>query len=170
MVRSTAQTSQSDARAKSKLTKKKNVACQANYKRKGWAMRLVFNGTKEKTSGGLKKSDLMKNKAGRVVSKKMHANGKLRYARNGLDAWSRGLVEARRELNLKGFVAVRGKSKDGTSDSQSGTSLYARVAELYAGEISARMNNLLRLVGSQCRVPSLSLEDTDALLCKAEDT
>merc|ERR1712126_555879 len=30
----------------------------------------VFRGTKNKTSGGLKKSDLKKNKAGRIVSKK----------------------------------------------------------------------------------------------------
>merc|ERR1719149_369634 len=36
----------------------------------------VFNGTKEKTSGGQKKSDLMKNKDGKIVSKKSHAAGK----------------------------------------------------------------------------------------------
>merc|ERR1712066_166687 len=35
----------------------------------------VFRGTKEKTQGGLKKADLMKNKYGKVVTKKSHARG-----------------------------------------------------------------------------------------------
>ena len=34
----------------------------------------VFKGTKERTSGGLKKSDLKKNKRGKIVSAKMSAN------------------------------------------------------------------------------------------------
>ena len=36
----------------------------------------VFHGTAKHTSGGLKKSDLMKTKKGRIVSKKKHAAGK----------------------------------------------------------------------------------------------
>merc|ERR1739847_73204 len=36
----------------------------------------VFRGTKEKTSSGLKKSDLIRNKSGKVVSKKSSARGK----------------------------------------------------------------------------------------------
>ena len=35
----------------------------------------VWNGTKERTSGGLTKKDLMKNKRGKVVSKKQHELG-----------------------------------------------------------------------------------------------
>jgi len=36
----------------------------------------VFSGQAKHTSGGLTKSKLMKNKQGKVVSKKMNANGK----------------------------------------------------------------------------------------------
>jgi hypothetical protein len=35
----------------------------------------VWNGTKTRTSGGLSRADLMKNKRGKVVSKKQHAAG-----------------------------------------------------------------------------------------------
>jgi len=36
----------------------------------------VFHGTAKRTSGGLKKADLMKTKAGRIVSRKKHMLGK----------------------------------------------------------------------------------------------
>lgn len=36
----------------------------------------VWHGTAKKTSGGLTKSHLMKNKHGRIVSRKKHASGK----------------------------------------------------------------------------------------------
>ncbi len=41
----------------------------------------VYHGTAKQTSGGLKKSDLMKNK-GRIVSKKQHRHGKRMYKKN----------------------------------------------------------------------------------------
>ena len=44
----------------------------------------VYNGSAKKTSGGLKKEDLMKNKRGRIVSRKQHALGKLRFKQNNL--------------------------------------------------------------------------------------
>ena len=40
----------------------------------------VWHGTAKKTSGGLLKSDLMMNKAGRIVSKAKHFTAKKRYA------------------------------------------------------------------------------------------
>jgi len=45
----------------------------------------VWHGTALKTSGGLKKSDLFKNKAGRIVSKSKHASAKRenRLVKNG---------------------------------------------------------------------------------------
>ena len=43
--------------------------------------REVFNGLAEKTSGGLKKKDIIKNKEGRYVSRKRHNNGKKAMAR-----------------------------------------------------------------------------------------
>jgi len=40
--------------------------------------RKVWNGSAEKTKGGLTKNDLMKNKYGRIVSAKRHGNMKKR--------------------------------------------------------------------------------------------
>jgi len=37
--------------------------------------RQVWNGTAERTPGGLTKSDLIKNKRGKIVSKKKHKRG-----------------------------------------------------------------------------------------------
>lgn len=52
----------------------------------------VWRGLAKKTAGGLTKGKLMKNKAGKIVSKKMHAHGmkmkpmlkKRRYKRGGI--------------------------------------------------------------------------------------
>merc|ERR1719378_1681474 len=40
------------------------------------AKALVLRGSRQKTSGGLKASDFMKNKQGKIVSKKAHARGR----------------------------------------------------------------------------------------------
>jgi hypothetical protein len=55
----------------------------------------VFHGTAKHTSGGLKKKDLMKTKAGRIVSKKKHAAGK----------------KAIQRLRKLGYVAKKGTFK-----------------------------------------------------------
>merc|ERR1719221_1321010 len=73
---------------------------------KGKLMRsAVFSGTKEKTYTGLKKSDLVKSKSGKVVSKKASAAGKKAYA--NIKAWTVAVQKARKDLGLKGFVAVK---------------------------------------------------------------
>merc|ERR1712121_106275 len=51
----------------------------------------VFRGTKAATSGGLKKSDLTRNKNGKVVSKKASAQGKKLYQKNGLAKWTKAV-------------------------------------------------------------------------------
>merc|ERR1712157_558473 len=71
----------------------------------------VFRGTKEKTVGGLKKSDLMKNKNGKVVSKKSNAAGKKAF--KNIKGWTAAVNKARKALNIKGFCAVGGKSAKG---------------------------------------------------------
>ena len=53
----------------------------------------VFHGNAKRTSGRLVKDDLMKNKAGRIVSKQKHAAGKV----------------ALKYLHAKGYIAVKGK-------------------------------------------------------------
>ncbi len=44
----------------------------------------VWNGSAKHTSGGLTKESLMKNKRGKVVSKKRHAQGLKAFAANNL--------------------------------------------------------------------------------------
>ena len=53
----------------------------------------VFHGNAKRTSGRLTKDDLMKNGAGRIVSKKKNAAGKL----------------ALKFLHAKGYIATKGK-------------------------------------------------------------
>jgi len=73
----------------------------------------VFKGDKEKTSGGLKKKDLMKNKDGKIVSKKLSGLGKSAYVKNGIGKWIKCVAHARKALGIKGFQIVGGKSKEG---------------------------------------------------------
>merc|ERR1712193_589962 len=67
---------------------------------------LVFRGSKEKTSGGLKKSDLIKNANGKIVSKKQSTAAKKRFG-STLKKWTDAVKAARKSLGLKGFVAVK---------------------------------------------------------------
>lgn len=55
----------------------------------------VWHGTAKKTSGGLTKHHLMKNKHGRIVSKKQHARGK----------------KSIKHLRELGYVAKKGQFK-----------------------------------------------------------
>merc|ERR1719433_1349788 len=71
----------------------------------------VFKGTKVKTVSGLKKSDLIKSKSGKVVSKKQPAAGKKAYKR--IAAWTSAVAKARKALGIKGFAVIGGKTKAG---------------------------------------------------------
>merc|ERR1712109_424011 len=72
----------------------------------------VFRGTKQKTkSSGQTKAMLMKNKRGKIVSKKSHANGKRVYKKNGLAKWTKAFMQARKNLGIKGFVACKKGTK-----------------------------------------------------------
>merc|ERR1719456_2237129 len=80
--------------------------------------RQVFSGMKRKTKWGMKQSDLMKNKSGKVVSKKKAAQGKLVFQTN-LSKWVTACSKARRELGLVGFVPIK-----------KGSAFYSKVKEL----------------------------------------
>merc|ERR1712187_937566 len=103
-----------------KAMKAKRVSAVA--KGKGAKAR-VFRGKKAKTATGLTKEKLMKNKSGKVVSKKASAAGKKAWVKNGLKAWADAVKKARKELGLKGFVAIGGKSA-------AGKALYAKAKSL----------------------------------------
>merc|ERR1719277_1386699 len=91
------------------------------------AKALVFRGSKEKTVGGLTKSNLIKNKAGRVVSKGRSATAKKAFATSALKRWCDATKKARKELNVKGFCPVGGKTAQGRA-------LYAKVKSILAGK------------------------------------
>lgn len=56
----------------------------------------VWHGTADHTSGGLHKDALMKNKSGRIVSKKKHAQGVEAFKRNQLKPKTAGQLAAMR--------------------------------------------------------------------------
>ena len=69
------------------------------------ARAVVFRGNKAATLSGLTKANLMRNKNGKIVSKKASANGKKAYAR--IKGWTVAVTKARKALGVKGFVAVK---------------------------------------------------------------
>merc|ERR1712178_603557 len=79
---------------------------------------VVFRGTKTKTGSGLKKTDLMKNKNGKIVSRKASAHGK--KACGHIKGWTVAVTKARKFLGLKGFIAVK-----------KGSPLYKKAKEFY---------------------------------------
>merc|ERR1719222_384922 len=89
-----------------------------------FAKSLVLKGRRVKTTGGLTKDALIKNKAGRVVSKKKSSLGKRRYATSALKMWNVACKAARKALNITGFVAMNGKTAKGKA-------LYAKAKALY---------------------------------------
>merc|ERR1711968_223151 len=74
---------------------------------------LVLRGKKEKTIGGLKASDLTKNKYGKVVSKKSSARAKK-------SPWIAAVAAARKALKITGFQAIK-----------KGSPLYVKAKSLY---------------------------------------
>merc|ERR1711937_638819 len=96
--------------------KKKAVSKIARGK---MARAVVFRGTKEKTYTGLTKGDLIKNKQGKIVSKKASALAKKRYATR-VKGWIVAVQKARKALGVKGFVAIK-----------KGSPLYAKAKEFY---------------------------------------
>ena len=77
----------------------------------------VFHGTKEKTLSGITKGDLIKNKYGKIVSKKRSLLSK---KNNYIKGWTTAVQKARKALGLKGFVAIK-----------KGSALYKKAKELY---------------------------------------
>merc|ERR1719188_877512 len=73
----------------------------------------VFNGNKEKTSGGLVKSALTKNKDGKIVCKAASIRAKKAFGNSVLAKWAKATKEARKQLGIKGFCPLGGKTAQG---------------------------------------------------------
>merc|ERR1719498_1528590 len=83
---------------KRKMAMKKSVIARGKV-----AKARVFRGSKAKTVGGLKKADLVKNRQGKVVSRKASNRAKNSKSGKKIVAWSRAFVAARKALGVKGF-------------------------------------------------------------------
>merc|ERR1712133_333931 len=86
----------------------------------------VFSGSKAATSGGLKKSDLTKNKNGKVVSKKSSIRAKKAYQKNGLAKWTKAVQAAKKSLGIKGFQVIGGKTAKGQALLKKARSLFKK--------------------------------------------
>merc|ERR1712048_571982 len=86
----------------------------------------VFKGTKVKTVGGLKKSDLKKNKAGKIVSKKASDSAKKGKGYKKIVAWAAAFKAARKALGIKGFCPCGGKTAQGRALLAKTKSLYKK--------------------------------------------
>merc|ERR1719188_2302586 len=93
---------------KAKAMKAKRVSKIASGR---FARSLVLRGRKEKTKGGLTQESLMRNKRGKVVSKKKNASGKRQF--KNIEGWVDCLMNARKALNISGFCAVNGRTLQG---------------------------------------------------------
>merc|ERR1711979_171191 len=70
----------------------------------------VFRGTRLKVkTTGQSKQDLMKNKRGKIISKKQHAFGKRSY--KNIRSWTKAFMQARKNLGLTGFVPCKKGSR-----------------------------------------------------------
>merc|ERR1719428_1445742 len=93
-----------------KAMKKKTVSKVAKGR---LAKVMVLRGSKAKTVGGLTAKDLIKNKHGKVVSKKRSAHSKT-------SPWIAAVKKARATLKIKGCCAIK-----------KGTPLYAKAKEFF---------------------------------------
>merc|ERR1719223_1955648 len=80
------------------------------------AKAMVLKGAREHTVGGLKAKDLMRNKYGKIVSKKAHA-------RSAKNPWMIACKAARKAMGVRGFCVIGGKTPEGKA-------LYAKAKSL----------------------------------------
>ena len=78
----------------------------------------VWRGTRHHTNGQHTKAMLMKNKRGKVITRKSHAAGKRAY--KNIRGWVAAVKKARKALGVTGFCAVK-----------KGTALYNKAREFY---------------------------------------
>merc|ERR1740129_905285 len=114
--------------ASSPAMKKKKKAMKVSKIARGkFAKAQVLRGSKEKTVGGLSKNQLTKNMRGKVVSKAMSAQKRKSYTGSKLEAWGKAVKQARKELNVTGFVTINGKTAVGKA-------LYVKAKAIYSGK------------------------------------
>mmetsp|Transcript_95399 Transcript_95399/g.298200 ORF Transcript_95399/g.298200 Transcript_95399/m.298200 type:complete len:147 (+) Transcript_95399:81-521(+) len=104
--------------AKATKVMKAMKATMSKIARGRMAFLLVYKGRKEKTVGGLQAKDIVKNKYGKLVSKKFMAKGKTA-------PWPKAISAARKALGLTGFVTI--------NKGPEGKALYVKAKALMSG-------------------------------------
>merc|ERR1719412_1914999 len=108
-------------KAAKKSTMKRRKAMKVSKIARGKrAKSSVFRGTKEKTGSGLKKGDLMKNKYGKVVTKKSHARGQKKQV-------GPGLLQGPQGPRHQGILPLRRKNPQGKSAPRQGPLLLQEI-------------------------------------------
>jgi hypothetical protein len=97
--------------AEKEAMKKKAMKKVSKIAKGKGARAAVFRGSKEMTQGRLTKDSLMKNKRGKIVSKKLSAIGNKNY--KNISAWTKALLLARKNFGYRTFIPCGGQTAEG---------------------------------------------------------
>ena len=98
---------------------------------------MVFNGWRVKTKSGKTAADYMRNNARKIVLKSRHLRGKVAY--KNIYRWTVATQQARKEMNLTGFVPMRGATPQGQA-------LYAKTMAIWT-RIGRDNNYMCKVIG-----------------------
>jgi hypothetical protein len=98
--------------AEKEAMKKKAMKKVSKIAKGKGARAAVFRGSMEKTQGGLTKDSLMKNKRGKIVSKKLSDIGNINY--ENISPWTKALLLARKNyFDDPKFIPCGGQTDEG---------------------------------------------------------
>merc|ERR1719402_2031123 len=99
--------------SKRRVTRRKRVVRRRKARKLVRGTRAqVWRGTRAKVkTTGQTKTDLMKTKSGKIISKKAYKAGQKAYKRNGLGKWTKAFMQARKNLKITGFQPIKKGSK-----------------------------------------------------------
>merc|ERR1712039_1024997 len=110
---------QAMAKAMKAMKVKAMKAMKAKRVSKRMAKAIAFRGGNTGGATTLAKSDLVRCKTGKIVSKAKSVLAKKRYAA-GIGKWTKAVQNARKELGVRGFLAIK-----------KGTPLYKKAKEFF---------------------------------------
>merc|ERR1719148_107409 len=73
----------------------------------------VLMGFRVKTSGGLNKDNIIKNKSGKAVSKAKSLKAKANFKGSALESWIKACQAARKAMGIKGMAVIGGSTTQG---------------------------------------------------------
>jgi len=137
---------------KKRTRQPKSLTMKEQRKRDTGSYVQVWRGVKKYTRGGLTKKDLVKNKKGRVVSRRQQSH-------NPLKKWVNACRQAKRELKIPGFCPL--------NKGDQGKALYKRAKEIYA-EIKAKDKKAEEAKAEEVKAEENKAEESKAKQQKKE--